>query len=240
MTNTTGFYVSSDRISKAKKITKILEEERHSNLEQCSILDIGTGNGEIANFLSSQCSNLISIDIEDNRTNKSNFIFLVSNESLPFKDNSFDIVISNHVIEHVTNNKLHLNEIYRVLKKNGIMYLATPNRLWPWEVHYKLPLLHYLPNSIFIYILKKTGKYHENLNLLYWWDIKKLTKTRFKLKPYCDKVLKHPEKYYLNTNKLIKYILNHIPLKIYTLSLFINPTFIFVLKKYKKTGKNIE
>ena len=231
MTNNTGFYVSSDRISKALKIKKILADEIKTNLKDLSVLDIGTGNGEIARYLSTQCSELISIDIEDNRKEKKEFRFLISNESLPFKDNSFDIIISNHVIEHVSNNKLHLNEIYRVLKKNGIVYLATPNRLWPWEVHYKLPLLHYLPNKAFIYFLKKLNIYHENLDLLFWWDIKKLAKSLFIIKPYCDRVLKNPDEYYIRTNKVLTFLLNHIPLKLYTLTLIINPTFIVLLKK---------
>ena len=232
--NNTGFYVSSNRINKAKKIIKVLEEEVKSNLKYYSILDIGCGNGEIATYLSRKCANLVSIDIEDNRENEANkkpLNFLLSNESLPFKNNSFDIVVSNHVIEHVSNNQEHIEEIYRVLNDDGIVYIATPNRLWPWEVHYKLPLLHYLPTKTFMSILKHTNLYHENLNLLFWWDLKKLIKSRFKIKTYCDKILKNPENYYLKTNTFIRFFLNIIPLKLYTLTLFFNPTFIAVLRK---------
>jgi 2-polyprenyl-3-methyl-5-hydroxy-6-metoxy-1,4-benzoquinol methylase len=63
---------------------------------------------------------------------------------LPFPDEYFDVVVSNHVIEHVSDQQLHLSEIARVLKPNGVVYLATPNRLWPWEVHYRVLVLHYL------------------------------------------------------------------------------------------------
>jgi SAM-dependent methyltransferase len=45
---------------------------------------------------------------------------------LPFSDNSFDIVICNHVLEHVINEKKALNEIYRVLKPSGWAILQVP------------------------------------------------------------------------------------------------------------------
>ena len=46
--------------------------------------------------------------------------------NIPFQDSSFDIVIFNHILEHILNYKLALNEIYRVLKPNGIAILQTP------------------------------------------------------------------------------------------------------------------
>jgi SAM-dependent methyltransferase len=50
---------------------------------------------------------------------------------LPFPARSFDVVLSNHVIEHVLNQRLHLGEIRRVLADRGVCYLATPNRSSP-------------------------------------------------------------------------------------------------------------
>lgn len=46
--------------------------------------------------------------------------------SLSFSDNSFDIVICNHVLEHIVNEKQALNEIYRVLKPDGWAILQVP------------------------------------------------------------------------------------------------------------------
>ena len=42
------------------------------------------------------------------------------NESLPFLDDSFDVVVMAEVLEHLPYPKITLNEIVRVLKKNGI------------------------------------------------------------------------------------------------------------------------
>jgi len=46
--------------------------------------------------------------------------------SLPFSDNSFDIIICNHVLEHIVNEKKALNEIYRVLNPDGWAILQVP------------------------------------------------------------------------------------------------------------------
>lgn len=228
-----GFYVSENRTSKAKKIIAILEEEMESSLEDCIILDIGTGNGEIANYLANIAKQVISIDISYNQTFKGGYDYLICNENLPFKSESIDIVLSNHVIEHVDNNVLHLNEINRVLKQTGTVYLATPNRLWPWEVHYRLLFLHYLPNKIFIKFLKLLNIYHEDLKLLSWGELKSLTKNNYSLMIHCDKVIKEPDKYYMNVNKYLLTLLKIIPLSVYTYLTFINPTLIITLRKTK-------
>ena len=49
--------------------------------------------------------------------------------STNFKDESFDLIICNHVLEHIKDDKSALNEIYRVLKYNGISILQVPINL---------------------------------------------------------------------------------------------------------------
>ena len=45
---------------------------------------------------------------------------------LPFKKFEFDLIICNHVLEHIDNDFMAMEEIYRVLKKNGIGILQVP------------------------------------------------------------------------------------------------------------------
>jgi len=47
--------------------------------------------------------------------------------SIPFEDNSFDVVILDQVLEHLTNLKLAMKEIKRVLDKGGLCYINVPD-----------------------------------------------------------------------------------------------------------------
>ena len=46
--------------------------------------------------------------------------------NLPFENNSFDLVLCNHVLEHVLNDKLAIRELFRVLKKGGVLIAQVP------------------------------------------------------------------------------------------------------------------
>ncbi|MHB0754405.1 class I SAM-dependent methyltransferase [Polaribacter sp. M15] len=48
---------------------------------------------------------------------------------LPFKDNEFDVVFCNHVLEHITDDKKAMQELYRVLKKGGFGIFQIPQDL---------------------------------------------------------------------------------------------------------------
>ena len=48
-------------------------------------------------------------------------------KGLPFGDETFDVVLSHRVIEHVSNTDLFVSEIYRILKPGGYAVITTPN-----------------------------------------------------------------------------------------------------------------
>ena len=45
---------------------------------------------------------------------------------MPFKENSFDFILCNHVLEHINDDKKAMKELYRVLNKNGTAILQVP------------------------------------------------------------------------------------------------------------------
>ena len=66
---------------------------------------------------------------------------------LPFKDKSFDVVHSSAVLEHVGSAERQaafIAECARVARR--ALFMTTPNRWFPVEVHTRLPLVHWLPD----------------------------------------------------------------------------------------------
>jgi len=57
-------------------------------------------------------------------------------ENLPFDNNSFDLIYSTNVLEHVQDPKLTLEESIRVLKPGGYLQFVVPNYFSFWEGHY--------------------------------------------------------------------------------------------------------
>jgi ubiquinone/menaquinone biosynthesis C-methylase UbiE len=88
-------------------------------------------------------------------------------EQLPFPSNYFDIVISNSTVEHVRNPERVLEEMVRVLKPGGMLWLKCPNFLYPFERHYKrfyIPLLpRFLQQLYFNILSKRWTKYFYHL-----------------------------------------------------------------------------
>jgi len=134
-----------------------------------TIIDIGVNNQEYSetdNFLEKHYPYPEQITAISNTAN--NFfsqkypainIVIADGRNLPFKDNEFNISYSNAVLEHVGSSQdqlAFLKEIYRVAQRG---YLTTPNRLFPIEVHTRVPLLHIiLPKRLFDIFLTLIGK----------------------------------------------------------------------------------
>jgi SAM-dependent methyltransferase len=56
-------------------------------------------------------------------------------EELPFPEDTFDLVLSHEVLEHVDDDVACLREIVRCLKPGGRLILFCPNRWYPFETH---------------------------------------------------------------------------------------------------------
>jgi SAM-dependent methyltransferase len=65
--------------------------------------------------------------------------------ALPFPDGAFDLYFSNAVIEHVGDAGRQRRFVAEALRVAGRVFLTTPNRHFPVEVHTRLPLVHWLP-----------------------------------------------------------------------------------------------
>jgi len=68
--------------------------------------------------------------------------------ALPFGDGAFDIVFSNAVIEHVGGRDRQRQLVSEAIRVGRRVFITTPNRRFPIEVHTRLPLVHWLPDAV--------------------------------------------------------------------------------------------
>lgn len=115
------------------------------------------------------CSNLVK------EFGLKRFVYNVPKQRLPFSDKEFQILFCSAVLEHVgtrEDQKFFLEECLRISEK---VFITTPNRYFPLEMHTFLPLLHWLPWTCFQKIVRKLkGDFWadiNNLNLLCKRDI---------------------------------------------------------------------
>lgn len=102
------------------------------------VLDIACGEGYGSNLMSERASFVYSVDIDDETIKaaklkyvKKNIEFITgSASSIPFKDNSINVVVSFETIEHHDEHNEMLEEIKRVLKPDGLLIISSPDKLF--------------------------------------------------------------------------------------------------------------
>lgn len=135
---------------KAEKIWRL--RQLNATDEPVRPLEVGCGSGGISHWFATHPSLhcvVTAVDAVDSRQAHDGYTYqTVQGVELPFNDEQFDIVITNHVIEHVGDATVqlgHLKEIRRVLAPAGVGYLAVPNRWMMTESHYRIGFLSWLP-----------------------------------------------------------------------------------------------
>lgn len=146
-----------------------------------NVLEIGCGEGYGVELLYKNAAKLTLIDkspyTADFINNKYPNTTIIQEKIPPLtqlESNSFDVIVSFQVIEHIKEAELYLAEIHRVLKPNGKAYISTPNAIKtivrnPW--HYKEytfeDLSHLIKKSFTKYSIQaiqgntKTDAYYE-------------------------------------------------------------------------------
>ena len=105
------------------------------DLSEASVIELGSGNGELANLLQPKVKSLICVDssaIYAAKLAKKGFKSIQAdlNQALPLKANQFGCVISLEVIEHLVKAEDFLLEASRILKPAGQLIISTPNIAW--------------------------------------------------------------------------------------------------------------
>lgn len=119
----------------------------------------GCGVGMYLSHLAEKMDHVAGLDIDFDRLRDAgqldDRVVNGAGEYLPFPDDSFDLILSHEVLEHVADDRLAVNEIVRTLKPGGRLVLFCPNRGYPFETHGvywrgryhfgNIPLVNYLP-----------------------------------------------------------------------------------------------
>ncbi len=159
------------------------------------VLEIGCGQGRGVELLLPEASSYTGIDKIDEvvktlreKFPKGDFRQAVIPPLTGLADNSFDLVVSFQVIEHIKDDKLYLQEINRVLKPGGKALITTPNIRQslsrnPWHIReYTAAELKELADSCIRKVEmmgiagnEKVMNYHEqnraSVNRLMRWDV---------------------------------------------------------------------
>jgi SAM-dependent methyltransferase len=163
-----------NRRAKARKlISVLLHFLGRSDLEGLRVADIGCSAGFIADELRGAGGRTFGFDIDEpglakaSRRFGARVLFVRGDgERLPVADRSLDVIVFNHIYEHVVDPDAVVNELHRVLADDGAIYLGLANRLGVMEPHYRLPFLSYLPPGLADHYIRASGRgdqYYERL-----------------------------------------------------------------------------
>ena len=102
-------------------------------------LDVGCGVGHFSKLVMERGGTPVPLDIAGKLLSKvkcemSNCI-QGNSLKLPFRDNSFSLVISSECIEHTLEPSKAIREMVRVLRRGGVLVLSTPNHAWRWSIY---------------------------------------------------------------------------------------------------------
>lgn len=106
---------------------------------QGNLLEIGYGTGDLMHVIANKYPKLAITGIEIVKDAEElyrrrypkdknvNLILTKAESGMKLRKESFDIIMSSHVLEHVENEEYFLKEVYKSLKKNGQFILAVPD-----------------------------------------------------------------------------------------------------------------
>lgn len=101
------------------------------------VLDISCGEGYGAALMQKHgAAHVTGVDLDDKIIARANRVYgndalafqtADARDPLPFEDNSFDVVVSFETIEHIAEHALFVSELTRVLTREGVLVISTPD-----------------------------------------------------------------------------------------------------------------
>jgi SAM-dependent methyltransferase len=138
------------------------------------LLDSGCGSGGLVfwrNYDQPQRDDMVisGVDLMPDPTYRDrlkDFVCQDLNQAMSFESESFDAVLSSHVIEHIDNRDIYLAELARVLKPSGLVYIECPSpasalippklTLTAGEHSIKLPISNFFDDSTHLSVVTES------------------------------------------------------------------------------------
>ncbi|MEM3382528.1 MAG: class I SAM-dependent methyltransferase [Nitrososphaerales archaeon] len=159
------YYDSNEYVNDAESYARTHRKERLSLISKYvdyenlrNVLEVGCGSGVHKNDF----NNYVGVDISITALEKAKpaNLVLASADNLPFKNCSFELVISFNLIEHLYNPERFLDESLRVCKRQGFVVISSPHLL-------KRKLISNLFNNFLMYLKMRVLKEKYRLNILF-------------------------------------------------------------------------
>lgn len=148
---TTAWAANSDAIRQGRERRYRLFIELCGVRPDERILDVGAGQGSALERFNA-VNPILAVDIVSPTaagwlSNPNVEVARADGTRLPFADREFPVTFSNSVIEHVPKElqRAFASEIRRVSDR---YFVQTPNKWFPIEPHYQLPLVQFLPDRL--------------------------------------------------------------------------------------------
>lgn len=137
------------------------------------ILDYGCGSGSHVRQLKAAGHDIVGVDPYMNGAQIRN-----DKRALPFRDNTFDVVLSLSALEHCFEIDDYYRESARVLKPGGILWATFPHRWVPYDTHKKKWLRHWMKPIDGRQMNWKGKRYHIMMARKYFDLVEDQTKNR--------------------------------------------------------------
>lgn len=153
--------------SMIKEILFLAESKLKKDRSEFRVLDIGSGIGEYSFKMERYVKEVVGVEpytpvfvksINKKKRIKSKVIFFNKKIEDFNTKKKFDLAISLTTLEHMPQAEKSFLRVFSLLKKGGILYLTAPNKWWPFENHYKLFFLSWVPLSMANLYLRLSGR----------------------------------------------------------------------------------
>jgi SAM-dependent methyltransferase len=138
--------------------------------QDATVLDFGCGDGGAVEAWRDSGREAFGCDIAVHRSGD-RLRAIETPYRLPFDDGTFDLVVSNMVLEHVQDYGVAFGEIRRVLKPGAISLHVFPARWAPIEPHLRIPLATVLQSRWWLALWARLGVRNEFQSGLPWRDV---------------------------------------------------------------------